>query len=431
MANDVGAGQAECVRHDIHPRAGILADARYDVDYRCGRRAASWLILQTRLFSALSESGCADIGREPHGHDCTALPIPIEGGNTNDELVLTQSTIKTWDRCRRKWWLDYYRGLEKPNEYRSPFTIGNLVHDALDAYYTSTYSNGELLDPVAYIKELSLNQMTVTPEFGEAIAKDASLATIMVEGYLEWLEETGVDSDFEHVDPERTIKAQLISGRPPGGCNSNPSKPVPPVFLLGKLDGKVRTRDGWIGFLEHKTVGNFTDLPSFAHIDRQLLSYDLLEYLELLETYGKVEDEKPPTDGALLNMLRKVRRGATSKPPFYERMVVKHNIHQLRNHWRHVVSIALDIQRATARLDAGEDHHVVVTPMPASDCRWSCQFFDICGMFDDGSDVESVIEFEFQEHDPLERYKVKVDPTTQAMSDHIDLMKLAEAQGDY
>jgi hypothetical protein len=309
---------------------------------------------------------------------------------TMDELTISQSTIKVWDRCKRKWWLEQYRRLHLPRDYRSPLMIGTLVHDALEQYYEGAYGEGspEFLDPIEWVKRQAISAMEKEPDFAEQIARDSELAGIMVDGYMMWLEETGADADFETVEPERQMRVELKPG----------------IVLLGKLDGKVRTRDGWTGFLETKTVGNFTDLPSYAQIDRQLLTYDLQEYLELLETGTELAPKKPLTDGAILNMLRKVKRTASAKPPFYMRYPVKHNIYELRNHWRHVVGIAAEMQRAIARLEAGETHHAVVPPTPSSDCRWSCSFHAVCPMFDDGSDVEAVLEFEYEEHDPFARY---------------------------
>lgn len=308
-----------------------------------------------------------------------------------DDLLITQSTIKEYTRCRRRWWLATYRRLRKA-EYRSPLTVGNLVHDALAAYYDSMYGNSNgVIEPIQFVKARSLAVMEEFPEDAQYIAKDAEMAGIMVEGYMEWLEETAADAQFEEVEPEREIAVQLTDG----------------VILLGKLDGKVLTRDGWTGFLEHKTVGNFTELPAVAQIERQYLTYDLLEYLELLQLGESVAPGQPLTDGAILNMLRKVKRTSRANPPFYARHKVEHNIEELRSHWKHVVAIAKEMQDAITRLDAGESHHTVAPPTPTLDCRWSCNFFSVCPLFDDGSDVEVVLDFEYEEHDPLERYETR------------------------
>lgn len=307
-------------------------------------------------------------------------------------MIVSQSTIGTWDRCRRKWWLSQYRGLARPSEYRSPASIGNLVHGALEQYYLGAYgeASAEFVEPIAYVKETAVRLIGEHPDFAAEIAKDAEMAGIMVDGYMAWLEETGADGNFETVEPEREIRAHLIDG----------------IELVGKLDAKVLTKDGWTGFLENKTVQNFTDLPSYSQLNRQLLTYDLLEFLEIVEAGAA---PFPKVDGAILNMLRKVKRTASAVPPFYERHIVQHNVEELRNHWRHVVGIAQEIQRVTEQLDAGGSHHMLVPPTPTRDCRFTCEFFTVCPLFDDGSDVEAVLEFEYVRVDPMERYTQEVE----------------------
>jgi hypothetical protein len=305
--------------------------------------------------------------------------------------MVSQSTIATFDRCKRKWWLADYRGLRRPKEYASPLTVGSLVHDALEQYYLGAYGGGGVfLEPIAWVKNHAVAMIEANPEFAEDIARDAEMAGIMVDGYMAWLEETGADSDFARVEPERVIKAKLWDG----------------IVLIGRLDGKVYTIDGWTGFLEHKSVTNFTDLPAYAQINRQFLTYDLLEYLEIL---AQDAAPFPKVDGAVLNMLRRVKRTARATPPFYARHRVQHNVEELRNHWRHVVAIALEIRAATTRLDAGESHQRVAPPTPARDCRFTCDFFSVCPLFDDGSDVESVLDFEYEHVDPFERYLEEAD----------------------
>jgi hypothetical protein len=310
-----------------------------------------------------------------------------ERARTDTRFVVTQSSIKDWTRCRRKWFLGHYRRLRKVSDYRSPTTVGNLVNDGLAAYYDSLTSKRRV-DPLKVIEREAKKLIAEMPDSSEAILKDVELALIMVEGYMEHLEETGCDYELKVIEPERGMEVQLKPG----------------LWLLGKLDGKVLTRDGWTAFLEHKTTANFEDLPSIAQVDRQLLTYDLLEYLDLLEREGK--GAKPRTDGAILNMLKKVKRTAAAKQPFYLRVEVRHNRHELRHHWRHVVALALEMQRASAALDRGADHHKVAPPAPDFSCRWSCQFGAVClsGLMDDGSDWEGVAETVYEEHDPLARY---------------------------
>ena len=61
-----------------------------------------------------------------------------------------------------------------------------------------------------------------------------------------------------------------------------------------------------------------------------------------------------------LRLLRRVKRTASAKPPFYGRHEVRHNTQELRSHWLHIIAIAQETDRARERIDRGTDHHSVV-----------------------------------------------------------------------
>lgn len=141
---------------------------------------------------------------------------------------------------------------------------------------------------------------------------------------------------------------------------------------------------------------------SQQHAGARSLARDTRSYVDgSLEVVGETPVR---TDGVLINMLRKVKRTVRANPPFYGRHEVHFNLDEIRNHWRHVVSIAEDIERTRARLDAGEDHHRVVPPVQNRDCTYACPFFAVCDMFDDGSDVEGALASKYEVHDPNQRY---------------------------
>jgi hypothetical protein len=71
-----------------------------------------------------------------------------------------------------------------------------------------------------------------------------------------------------------------------------------------------------------------------------------------MEQGATPEEAYNDCSGILVNLLKKVKRTASAKPPFYARVDVPHNIHELRNHWKHVVHRA-EIADAERRLDAG------------------------------------------------------------------------------
>lgn len=312
-------------------------------------------------------------------------------------LRLSNSEMSAFRRCSRKWYLGHYRRLKKrtDDEPGSALSIGNFVHDALAKYYDPSpeYSG---FDPINWMETTIAQDIEVVPQWEKDIRKEGELCLAMVSGYLEWLQETGADSDLRIDGSESKVEIPLRNGRTgePLGVN-----------LISKLDAPVtRISDGSRLALEHKTVQSLSQPLGLLKLDTQLLTEHLVRFLHAIEA-GVPEDEAyDQCHGILYNMLRKVKRTAAAKPPFYDRVDVPHNINELRNHWRHVVSYAAQIREATDRLDAGQGHHAVCPPSPRKECTWDCPFFQVCVMADDGSDFEGALGALFEEHDPLERY---------------------------
>lgn len=302
-------------------------------------------------------------------------------------LRLSNSEMVTFRRCKRRWWLSYFRGLIPLAEHErgSAISIGNLVHDALAAYYDPEVRQ----DPVEHARGQVEAAIYVNPGYEIEITKEWDLVEAMLTGYMEWLEDEAADSDLIYLGSERRAEVAISDD----------------VALISKLDAVVEQRsDGAKLALEHKTVGNFVDRPALAALDTQLLTEHLVRFMDAQEKGATSDEAYAECHGVLLNMLRKVKRTARATPPFYMRVVVPHNVEELRNHWRHVLSIAREIQSVTRRLEEGESHHSVVPPSPANDCCWSCEFFKVCKMWDDGSRIEDAISAMYRVGNPLERY---------------------------
>lgn len=307
---------------------------------------------------------------------------------------LTNSEMRDFRRCRRKWYLGYYRGLQPARlDFNKPLSIGTRVHDVLAAYYQPGLAR---LIPMDYFRAGVEADCERHPEKKSDILDEADLCEKMLEGYFEWLAESGEDADLEVIASEVEMEAPLIDG----------------VTLLSKIDSRVKKlSDGKVLALEHKTTQSLTDPVRRLQVDTQLLTEHLVEFLHDLGS-ADGDAERPRAEGALYNMLKKVKRTARAKPPFFGRETVTHNVEELRNHWRHVAAIAQEILDTRAALDAGGDPHHVCYPNPVKDCTWDCDFANVClgGLFDDGSDPEPLLadNTEFVVGDPLERYRFSV-----------------------
>lgn len=295
---------------------------------------------------------------------------------------LTNSEIKEFQRCRRKWWLKSIRGLRLKREKQvGPMKLGSRVHRSLEVLYETGHDTDAMFTDIHAQYDADMEEF---PEEAEALDKERDLAVAMLEGYVEWLGETGEDEDIEVLGVEAPIEIEfgVIRGVL--------------VTLMGKLDQRVRRRStGEVLALDHKTVDDFSRVRLLP-LDTQSLHYELIEYLDLLAKGADADAER--TGGVLFNMLRKVKRTARAKPPFFMREAVRRNTAELRSYWERVRVIAEDM------LDVEERGFAAAYPNPTRDCSWDCPYFGICPMFDDGSDVESVISMVYEEADPLERY---------------------------
>lgn len=316
----------------------------------------------------------------------------------NGVRLVSNSEVQTFKDCPRKWWLAWHRGLVPVRESPvSAAATGSRYHAAVaELYVPDGRTPG---DPLAKLDELHQETLSAflardepataaevdfEVEQHDKLHKAFDLERAMVEGYLQWLEETGADAQLEVIAPEMYVEADVSH------WFSQPTK------LIGKLDARTRNRvTGGIRFIDHKSVGSLFD--PLLHINQQMLHYHVIERLVTPEG-------EPRCEGALYNMARKVKRTARATPPFFARVCIDHNIHELTNYQSQLRSVIDAMVRAEEKLNDGIKHQYAVPSRPNRDCAWKCPFLKICRMFDDGSRVEDAIEGLYEVRDPLEYY---------------------------
>lgn len=310
---------------------------------------------------------------------------------------VSNSELRTFKRCRRRWWLSYYRQLGLAvHAVTGPAPLGTRIHRCLSVFYVP--ADQEPGDPLEELERTFLEDMELVS--GDELAtndliKERDLAHAMLEGYLEWLEETAADQGIEVIASEQRVEADA-------------KMDDADVHFIAKLDVRAtRTFGSDIArvFIDHKTVGDLTSPTKMLQFDEQMLHYHLVEYLDLIASGIEAEEANSiRTDGALYNMLRKVKRTAAAKPPFYGRVEVRHNIETLRSYWMRAKGTIDEILELERKLDAGMDPRQVAYPTPTRDCSWDCDFYHVCTMFDDGSRAEDMLAASFVEIHPLKRY---------------------------
>ena len=308
-------------------------------------------------------------------------------------MLISQSEIYSWTRCRRNWFTTYYLGFVPTDE---PVTgnrqLGMRVHSALEAYF------GYQLDPVAVLALIYRTEASKAPDYTAELSAEENLAEAMVSGYLEWLAESGEDADFEVVATEADLRADL-----PG---------VPGVQLRARLDQvALRKSDGLLFFRDYKTGDNFKRAEQLR-MDPQMRTYTLVQHL--LSGAGG-----PKIAGGTIDTLRRVKRTAKAEPPFYRRDAFTYNPQEIAATLARIQAVARQIVEYREKLDAlyraGGDldmvnavqHFDFYPTWIMNDCEWWCPMREICPMMDDGSDWSGslVRSGRFRQADPYEYYR--------------------------
>lgn len=317
----------------------------------------------------------------------------------NGTFLVSNSEVSTFQDCPRKWWLAWHRGLvAKTHNVTSALATGSRIHEALASFYVP--ADQTPANPLDTLISLQSEVLAATSERVDAgdlygdelemlrssldeIEKVFDLERAMIEGYLQWLEDTGADSHFEVIAAEEYVEVDF-----------NYIDDLK-VKLIGKLDALLRNlTTGRETFMDHKTVAGFK-VPGLRQ-NTQMLHYQLIKSL-LAQGY----------DGgaALYNMLRKVKRTRASKPPYFERKQIMHNKHELAAHVARLINVIERIKYVSSALQLWPSkHHEIVPARPNGECHWKCPFFKICPMFDDGSRVEAAIEQHYEVKNPLHYY---------------------------
>jgi hypothetical protein len=296
---------------------------------------------------------------------------------------ISNSEMRSFQRCRRQWALTYHWQWQPRPTSTSPVGVAQLgtrIHLALEAWY------GHGIDPIEALRWIYETAALERADFVVELGKELDWAIAMVEGYVQWLDDEGVDVILETVDVERELKFVVDTH-------------LGPVTLRAKLDQLVRRRtDGALLLRDFKTVGSLSKANQLV-LDQQMRFYSMLLALSFPEHR---------VDGALYTMLKRSKRTVRASPPFYQQVEISYNRHDLNATYQRVVAVAGAILEAHLRLDSGDpadDHHAIAYPNPTDYCDWGCPFSSVCPLMDDGSRWEAALQANFTKGDPYEYYE--------------------------
>lgn len=299
----------------------------------------------------------------------------------------TNSEMSTYKDCKRKWYLGNYRKLSKRSHWLSPpLSVGTLVHEAVRVFYRNNGDTELALKWLDRQKQKEVDLALVADK--KQVHENHELARTVFEGYAWWLENTGAD---HRLTIEAVEKAFDVAG------------PVDGTRLLGKIDMLARDNvTDEVVLLDHKTLDAFARTVQTLNLNEQGPFYALIRSI--------AEPEAKPVTKIIWNMMRKVKRGPKSKPPYYARKEIYITKPMLSRLWDQIYGQIRDIHETEARLDAGEDHNIVAYPHPTQDCHWKCPFFGVCGLMNDpSSHFEDILDNAFEITDPLQRYQDQIE----------------------
>lgn len=325
-------------------------------------------------------------------------------------ITVSNSEVATWDRCRRQWYLKYYLGAAPAEpDVTGAAVLGTRVHAALEGMY------GYDLDPLAVLGTLYALAVDKFPDYRADLMAERDMASTMVEGYIEWAAEKGIDAGLRVVAVEQDVQV-----------------PVPglPVTLRARMDQVVLDEEtGLLSFLDWKTGAAFTRHEHLA-LDPQFKFYSVVQ--KLARGPGA-----PEVDGGIVRTLRKVKRGDRSRPPYYQEDRFRYTPQELDAAQVRISAICEQILSARAALDyiyreaggqldyvnAVQRIELYPSPRPA-ECRWDCPFVTLCPMMDDGSDWPGVIvgSGRYIQTDPYRYYR---DDPLRAVREVLDRGDLA------
>lgn len=296
----------------------------------------------------------------------------------NGTPMVSLSEMVEWRDCHRKWYLHHHLGLSKKDK-SGALALGSNVHEALQVYYGP---EGTKEDSLARFESIYWSVKSQANEYEiEGVMKDEKLGRIMLEGFFEWVEETGTDAHLEILEAESEIEYLIdVKGTP--------------VIIMGKRDLIGRNAlTGTAALVDHKTCQSFSD--NLMDLNEQARMYLLLQRL-----VGSTEVQE-----VIWNKLRKVQRTARAVPPFYMREEIYVSEEELRNFFIRIRGIIHDILRMQARLAAGEDPYEVCYPRPNSECGWKCPYRKVCPIMDsDPAAAKEMLSDMFEVEDPYARY---------------------------
>lgn len=287
-----------------------------------------------------------------------------------DPYIITHSDIHEYMKCRQKWSWSEYR---KPEKKTGALPLGSRVHKAIERFYLDG------TDPLTEYERLWKKDWEEEVEGSwaeEQFMEEILIGRNCVTSFLDWLGETGADSEYEVAGVEVLVETPFLGGK---------------VMLRGKIDTLFRRIDN--GFL----VTN--DFKTSARPERDIPA--LLKSWQH-DIYSIIAGRMWPDEvlfGTMYTVLRKVKRiGRTTKPMVTRvpvpgsSIIPPHRVAQLERICHEMIALQ------------ARDDRLWAYPSPSDACAW-CEYRLPCDLArDDPAAAQDMLTREFVGGHRLERY---------------------------
>jgi hypothetical protein len=322
---------------------------------------------------------------------------------TTGRILVRTSERQAFLTCRQKWSWAYVERL-KPPVTDTKLVFGDLVHQALAAYYKKGRKRGP--HPTTTFEKLCeqrSDEQDAAIWADDEILNMADLGINMLDRYVEYWQEQ--DKEYSIISSEQTF--QLPIGRMNGFK----------VYYVGTIDGVWRhLPSGKIRFAEHKTTTAIGD--SALPMDEQVGAYWTYGP-RWLRNKGFLKDGER-LDGIIYNWLRKAKApdpdecdeqgrklnkdGSVSKrqpPPFFARQLTFRGDVEAERVKARVKQEIADMLEAR-----GDPLRIYKNPGPSffPNCKF-CSFRDMCELHETGNDFEAFKKAAFVSWDPYDAHE--------------------------
>jgi hypothetical protein len=303
-----------------------------------------------------------------------------------NDLRISQSDLQAFKRDRRIWFLKTYMGfrpkIERPI---GPLVLGTLTHSALEALYVY---GADPVDAFAAEAEKAKDKyIEHGPGYFDHNAwnKQCDQGRLMLEGYVEWLDETSADAPYRTLAVEKHLEVEAVYlGQK--------------VRLIGKADHIVEDRfTGETLVFDWKTTNSLERMIRQAHTTEQLPYYMTLE---------AATGQPHKVGGAAFTVLLKSKRTVNAKPPFYQRELVRYGPGELALKQAGIHGVITDYVRVVQALNTGVPQPLVHAYPNPGVLSFDSDFNMLIDTIDHDGNVAGMLDAHYQQNDPYARYAV-------------------------